>query len=166
MEKQMTKINGKRRDLIDYISYRVDNVVCRTHWVEYSEGKMVKLFDGDEEEDFGDNFVENFARCPFVEEMGDVDELYQAVKRSLTVRLEPQVSIEDNVIVLKKLAKANGENPTKTEVYEWQDQNMELRVIEYRFRVVRTRRSVDFDLDGVLDEEELDTIMGFKTVNY
>ena len=152
--------------MLDLMSYRVDNVKCRSHEAEYVDGEMELVIEDFREEPFGGNIVNEFYKNKFTSEMGDIDELYKEVKRSLTFRLEPKIVIDNNVIIVKKLAKENGVNPTQSEIFDWQVGDLHLRLIEYRFRVVKTIKSVDFDINGILDEDAPDTIMGFKVVDY
>lgn len=153
---------------MDIVKYVVDKVERRTFRVEYNEScdnhMSFPYYDKDDTP-FGGDIVTQFHRNDFTSPMNDIDELYNSIKRTLTYRLEPKMYTDGSTIVCHKLAKANGVNPNRSEIFDWIDGRFDLELIEFRFRVVRITKSIDFKLDGILGDEG-DEIVGFKEVKY
>lgn len=154
---------------MDIIKYVVDKVERRTFRVEYNEScdnHMSFPYHDKDDTPFGGDIVTQFHNRDFTSPMNDIDELYDSVKRTLTYRLEPKMYTDGSTIICHKLAKGNGINPNRSEIFDWIDGNFdEMTLIEYRFRVVRVTKSIDFKLDGILGDEG-DELVGFKEVKY
>lgn len=155
---------------MEIVNYVVDKVERRTFRVEYNEScdnHMSFPYHDESDTPFGGNIVDQFSRDKFTSPMSDIDELYNEVKRVLTYRLEPKMYNDGSTIVCHKLAKGNGVNPNRSEIFDWIDGNFtDMTLIEFRFRVVRITESVDFKLDGILEDDGDKNLVGFAEVKY
>ena len=130
------------------VKYVVETVHSRSAQVVFDENMYNKwqtaYVDDDREEDL--DRINTMKRYNFAKPQDRLLDIYNEIRKKFFWKLEPFISLNENVIHLSALQKMNGVGANYGDLYLWQDGQMELQITHYKFFITKLIESDEFDV--------------------